>query len=204
MAQPGTPPLLGIPAGADPRAIQLENFNRSRNWEQTLTQQMTYDDYQGNQMILFDAARQASAASRSIKLGALIEHPDIPAIANNASAIQALNNQINARFDQLEVDLRRRDHFYARAANINCPLQGPYLIVPSPIPPHIFPVDNGLPALVNAEAIQNLTNAEANAYIQFYQIHVHIGIAEPVAALPQKKQAIGQAIGLPSNIVASL
>jgi len=191
---------------------RIENFNRSRDWERTLTQQMSRN-HQGNEAIPFDAVQQASAASRSIQLGALIRHPDIPAAADNAvlDAIQVLTNQMNARFnrmnarfDQLEINDRRRDHFYTRAANMHCPLQGPYLIVPSPIPPHIFPVDNGLPALVNRGAIQNLMNAQANAYLQFYQIHVHIGIGAQAAALAEKKRAIGHAIGLSPNIVTSL
>jgi hypothetical protein len=55
-----------------------------------------------------------------------------------------------------------------------------------------------LPALVNAEAIQNLTNVQATAYLNFYQIH---DIGRRVA---EKKKAIGRAIGLSPNIVDSL
>jgi hypothetical protein len=54
------------------------------------------------------------------------------------------------------------------------------------------------------QAILNLTNAEANAYIDFYQILVHIGIAAQPAALGEKKKVIAQAIGLPPNTVSSL
>jgi len=39
----GTPPLLDIPASATPQAVQaihIQNFNISRDWEETLSRQM--------------------------------------------------------------------------------------------------------------------------------------------------------------------
>jgi len=61
-----------------------------------------------------------------------------------------------------------------------------------------------LPALTNGDVIRHLTNDEANYYINFYQIPVHIRISVPAANLPEKRKAIGQAIGLHPNIGASL
>ena len=41
---------------------------------------------------------------------------------------------------------------------------------------------------------------QANDYLNFYQVEVHIGIAAPAGNLPQKRQAIGWAIGLYSGV----
>ena len=55
-------------------------------------------------------------------------------------------------------------------------------------------------ALVNRGAIQNLTNAQANAYMAFYQIPIHIGIGGQAAALPWKKREIGLSLAIVTSL----
>ena len=61
-----------------------------------------------------------------------------------------------------------------------------------------------MPPLINGEAIHNLSNMQANDYLNFYQVEVHTGIAAPAGNLPQKRQAIGRAIGLPAHVIVTL
>lgn len=215
----GTPPLMGVPAGAAPEAAQdihIHNFNLSRDWGNRLSQQMMSRE----NPIPVDVGRLARAESRTIKLGGLIEHADIPAYGNNAimiaiqdltNRVQDLTNQVNLnhnevlnQFAQIQLDNRCRDFHYTRVANSQTSFAGPFLIVPSPLAPHVLPTDAGLPPLTNGEAIQNLSNLQANHYLNFYQVEVHIGIAALPTNLPQKRRAIGQAIGLPANVFTTL